>query len=134
VALFFDIVFYEPYSNQWKGWDFSLARDYAFQVVVPYIDVCRKTIATTAPWICKYGEAGWYLSQNKPEKALNDLLYITKTYPHPTVYQALWDYYTRVHDVAKAKIYYMRALVSRADMNFSGSGSILSPPIYSWNK
>jgi lipopolysaccharide biosynthesis regulator YciM len=132
VALFFDIVFYEPYAKQ-ESEGSSLARDYAFQVVVPYIDACRKTIAPTAPWICKYGEAGRYLSQNRPEKALNDLLYITKTYPHPTVYQALWDYYTRVHDTAKAKVYYMRALVSRSDMNFSSSGSILSPPIYSWN-
>ncbi len=115
-TLLFDISFYEPYMKWGSGASFALAKKYALPVIIPFIDSCRKDIEAVSPYICKYGEAGWYLSQNKPEKALKDLLYIVKTYPDPTVFQALWDYYTSVKDTAKADHYYMKALTSRADI------------------
>lgn len=118
-TLLFDIAFYEPYMK-WGSWaTFDIAKQYALPVIIPFIDACRKSVQSVAPYVCKYGEAWWYLSQNKPEKALKDLLYITKTYPHPTVFQALWDYYTSIKDISKADHYYMKALMSRADIEGS---------------
>lgn len=84
-------------------------------LIVPMIDSCRKRIQPIAPAVCKYGEAGWYISQKKPEKALKNLLYSTKMYPHPAVFQALGDYYISIQDTAKAESYYMKAMMSRAD-------------------
>lgn len=113
--LLFDIAFYEPYMKYGSGATFDIAKKYALPIIIPFIDSCRKSIQSVAPYVCKYGEAGWYLSQNKPEKALKDLLYTVKTYPHPTVFQALWDYYTSIQDETKAQHYYMKALMSRND-------------------
>ncbi|MBP6086501.1 hypothetical protein KA478_05005 [Patescibacteria group bacterium] len=112
--LLFDVVFFEPYTHNTTG-DASLSQQYALKVVIPYIDSCRKHIAKTNPAVCKYGEAGWYLVQNKPEKAITDLLYLTRIYPHPTVFKALGDYYTRVGDAQKAQTYFMKSLISSAD-------------------
>ncbi len=122
--LLFEIIFYDPYmiwSGQWE-----VAKQYWLKIVVPYIDSCRKNIAKTAPYICKFGEAWRYLSQNRTEKALNDLLLLTKTYPHPSVYKALWDYYARVWDAQKAETYFMKSLLSTADSYNNGG-------IFSWN-
>lgn len=124
--LLFDVVFFEPYTHNTTG-DASLSQQYALKVVIPYIDSCRKHIAKTNPAVCKYGEAGWYLVQNKPEKAITDLLYLTRIYPHPTVFKALGDYYTRVGDAQKAQTYFMKSLISSAD-TYENAG------IFSWNK
>ncbi len=113
--LLFDIAFYEPYMKYGSGATFDVAKKYALPIIIPFIDSCRKSIQSVAPYVCKYWEAGWYLSQNKPEKALKDLLYTVKTYPHPTVFQALWDYYASIQDEVKAQHYYMKALMSRND-------------------
>ncbi|MEI7478494.1 MAG: hypothetical protein WCJ81_08770 [bacterium] len=88
-TLLFDIAFYQPYMNGGATGDFSLSHDYALKVIIPYIDACRKKYAANKPFVCKYGEAGRYLAQKTPEKALQNLLYLTQTYPHPIVYQAL---------------------------------------------
>jgi tetratricopeptide (TPR) repeat protein len=124
--LLFDVVFFEPYTNH-SSWDALLSEKYALKVVIPYIDSCRKHLAKTNPAVCKYGEAGWYLVQNKPEKAVTDLLYLTRIYPHPTVYKALGDYYSRVWDTQKAQNYFMKSLISSAD-TYQNAG------ILSWNK
>lgn len=122
--LLYDIVFFEPYTN--KSDNKNVIDSYWLQIIIPYIDSCRKNIEKTAPYVCKYGEAWRYLSQNKPEKALTDLLYLTKTYPHPTVYKALWDYYTRLWDNEKAQSYFIKSLITSADTYENGT-------IYSWN-
>lgn len=113
-ALFFDILFYQPYHAGGTGWDFSLAKEYAVSLVVPYIDSCNKQLASTAPYVCKYGETGRYLSQWRPEKALRDLLYLSKTYPQPIVFQALGDYYSYAEDIEKANYYYRKAFLEHA--------------------
>lgn len=122
--LLYDIVFFEPYTKKIENNDLISA--YELKIIIPYIDSCRKNIAKSAPYVCKYGEAWRYLSQNKPEKALKDLLYLTKTYPHPTVYKALWDYYTRQWDNEKAQWYFIKSLITSADTYENTS-------IYSWN-
>ena len=122
--LLYDIVFFEPYTKKTSNTD--LIATYELKIIIPYIDSCRKNIAKSAPYVCKYGEAWRYLSQNKPEKALKDLLYLTKTYPHPTVYKALWDYYTRQWDNEKAQWYFIKSLITSAD-------TYENPSIYSWN-
>jgi hypothetical protein len=122
--LLFEIIFYDPYmiwSGQWE-----VAKQYWLKIIVPYIDSCRKNIAKTDPYICKFGEAWRYLSQNRPEKALNDLLLLTKTYPHPSVYKALWDYYARAWDTQRSEAYFMKSLLSTAD-SYNNQG------IFSWN-
>ena len=53
-ALFFDTLFYEPYRKGGTSGDFSLAQKYTISMVIPYIDVCQKQLASTAPYICKY--------------------------------------------------------------------------------
>lgn len=113
-ALFFDTLFYEPYRKGGTSGDFSLARTYAISVVIPYIDVCQKQLAKTAPYICKYGEAWRYLSQNKAEKALKSLLYLSKVYPQPIIFQALWDYYSFQNNTEKATYYYNEAFLQDA--------------------
>lgn len=113
--LLFDIVFYEPYMKEWTGSNFALVQKYALQTIVPFIDSCRKNLVSTLPYVCKYWEAWRYLSQKKPEKALNDLLYVSKNYPHPTVFRALGDYYASIDDAKKADAYYTRALMSQTD-------------------
>lgn len=122
--LLYDIVFFEPYTKKTSNSD--IIAEYELKIIIPYIDSCRKNIAKSAPYVCKYGEAWRYLSQNKPEKALKDLLYLTKTYPHPTVYKALWDYYTRQWDNEKAQWYFIKSLITSADTYENTS-------IYSWN-
>lgn len=122
--LLYDIIFFEPYTKKTTNSD--LIATYELKIIIPYIDSCRKNIAKSAPYVCKYGEAWRYLSQNKPEKALKDLLYLTKTYPHPTVYKALWDYYTRQWDNEKAQWYFIKSLITSAD-------TYENPSIYSWN-
>lgn len=122
--LLYDIVFFEPYTK--KLVNNNIIAEYELKIIIPYIDSCRKNIAKSAPYVCKYGEAWRYLSQNKPEKALMDLLYLTKTYPHPTVYKALWDYYTLQWDNEKAQWYFVKSLITSAD-------TYENTPIYSWN-
>lgn len=130
--LLYDIVFFEPYvvmSNQ--TWDAqnkpkTIAQEYALKIILPFIDSCRKKIAKNHSYVCKYGEAWRYLSQNKPDKALRDLLYLTKTYPHPTVFKALWDYYALQWDADKAQQYFVKSLITSADTYQNTS-------IYSWN-
>jgi hypothetical protein len=57
-VLLFDMVFYEPYRNrQTHGATLNLSEKYALSVVIPYIDSCRKVIASSLPYVCKYGEA-----------------------------------------------------------------------------
>lgn len=123
--LLYDIIFFEPYSKKTPETD-ALPREYALKVVIPYIDSCRKDIAANSPYVCRYGEAWRYLSQWKPDKALNDLLYLTKTYPHPTVFKALGDYYAFKGDNEKAQQYFMKSLLSTSDTYQNTS-------IFSWN-
>lgn len=110
-ALFFDTLFYEPYRKGGTSGDFSLAQKYTISMVVPYIDVCQKQLASTAPYICKYWEAWRYLSQNKADKAVKTLLYLSKVYPKPIIFQALWDYYSFQNNINKANYYYNNAFL-----------------------
>ncbi len=113
-ALFFDILFYEPYRIAGASGDFSLARENAISLIIPYIDLCQKKLTSTAPYICKYWEAWRYLSQNKLEKASKLLLYLSKIYPKPIIFQALWDYYTHQNSIEKANYYYNKAFLQDA--------------------
>ncbi len=110
-ALFFDTLFYEPYRKGGTSGDFSLAQKHTISMVIPFIDVCEKQLASTAPYICKFGQAWRYLSQNKHEKALKTLLYLSKVYPQPIIFQALWDYYSFQNNIDKANYYYNNAFL-----------------------
>lgn len=110
-TLFFDILFYEPYRVGGSSGDFALADKHTLSLVVPYIDACQKQYWTTEPYVCKYWQAWRYLSQNKVDQALKDLIYLSKTYPQPMIFQALGDYYAFQEDVNKANFYYNKALL-----------------------
>jgi hypothetical protein len=53
--LLYDIVFFDPYTK--KDTNNTFISSYGLKVIIPYIDSCKKNIAKTAPYVCKYGEA-----------------------------------------------------------------------------
>jgi tetratricopeptide (TPR) repeat protein len=110
--LLYDIVFYEPYHLSQGSGSFDLAQKYALSVIVPYIDSCKKNISPSLPYVCKYGEAWRYLSQWKREKAYWYLIAVSKKYPNPRIYQALWDYYLTQWNKKIATSFYKKALLT----------------------
>jgi tetratricopeptide (TPR) repeat protein len=132
--LLYDIVFYEPYrhvASQGSSMAFVIAQQYALSIVVPYIDSCRKYIASTTPYVCKYGEAWWYLSQWKLDKALMDLVSVSKNYPNPRIFQALGDYYLEKWNQKTAESFYKKALLNPDEISHMFSQE--KTKIYSWN-
>lgn len=132
--LLYDIVFYEPYrrTHQQTSWEtYSLAQQYALSIIVPYIDSCRKYLISVAPYVCKYGEAGWYISQGKLDKAILDLVSVSKSYPNPRIFHAIWDYYLAKWNKKTAETFYKKSLLRPQEIS-----RLLSPEpdvIYSWN-
>ena len=104
-ALFFDMMFYEPYAN---GQPFTLARDNS-QLVTFYTDSCDRLFSWTAD-VCTYGEVWQDLSNVTWTWIADKLLYLSTVYHQAPISHVLGDYYLQHKDYDLAQQAYTDAL------------------------
>ena len=104
-ALFFDMVFYQPYAN---GQPFTLARDNS-QLVTFYTDTCDRLFSWTAD-VCVYGEVWQDLSTATWTWIADKLLYLSTVYHQAPISHVLGDYYLQHKDYDLAHQAYTDAL------------------------
>jgi len=102
--LFFDIVFYEPFSLNEKFTIFLNYKQMAYDFVTTCYDKFWDKNDT-----CIYGEVWLNLANWDYTAAKSDLLYLAENYPQANVFKALWDYYKKINEPEKAKDYYIKA-------------------------
>lgn len=102
---FYDIVFFQPFSQGEKSTIYENYRQISYDMV----SICYDKFGYKND-TCIYWEV-WFNITNWLRNSVEDsLLYLAQNYPQANIFQALWDYYKNNNDKAKAKSYYIKAI------------------------
>ena len=102
---FYDVVFYQPFSNNTKHNVYSKYRQISYDYVSTCYDIFGQTNDT-----CLYGEVGINIANENLDDVENSLLYLAEKYPQAHIFQALWDFYKNKNLNEKSKTYYLKAI------------------------
>lgn len=108
---FFENVLYKPLVQRTE---FSIVTTNEF-LVSQYIQTCNSRLNEKEKYICEYGQAWLLLYQNKLDEAAKILESLTAKVEKSYIFAALWDYYYRWWQVAKAQESYTKAVALAVD-------------------
>ncbi len=102
---FYDIVFFQPFSQWEKSTIYENYKQISYDMVAMCYDKFGYKNDTCIYWEVWFNITNWL--RNWVEE---NLLYLAENYPQANIFQALWDYYKKNNDKAKAKSYYIKAI------------------------
>jgi tetratricopeptide (TPR) repeat protein len=102
--MFFDFVFYTPFSMDEK---FTIFLNYK-QMAYDFVTTCYDKFGSKND-TCIYGEVWLDLANWDFVSAKSNLIYLSEKYPQANIFKALWDYYKKINEIWKAKDYYIKA-------------------------
>ena len=102
---FYDIVFFQPFSQWEKSTIYENYRQISYDMVAMCYDKFGYKNDTCIYWEVWFNITNWL--RNWVEESL---LYLAENYPQANIFQALWDYYKKNNDKNKAKLYYIKAI------------------------
>ena len=102
---FYDIVFFQPFSQWEKSTIYENYKQISYDMVAMCYDKFGYKNDTCIYWEVWFNITNWL--RNWVEESL---LYLAENYPQANIFQALWDYYKKNNDKAKAKSYYIKAI------------------------
>lgn len=109
----FHLVFYEQWQIDSKHEIFNKN----VGIVYKLLQSCFNSLTTQNHYVCRYGKAWFHLARGEDEKAFQYLLYLSRFYPRPYIFQKIAQYYEAKWSLDKAKYYYTQAIVYTNDVN-----------------
>ena len=104
--VFFETVLFAPFVEQQP---FTIYKTNTY-LTQEYINACLESLATQDHYICRYGQAGVLLAENKLDQAWRLLFSLAQDFPKSYIFHALWDWYLRNQQLENAKQAYIKAL------------------------